>query len=422
MTCFFVLFSLDEKEKFDPQGFRDTLLLGFKETNGDLELLSKFLDVSGSKLDYRRYGEALCDILIAGGLLAPGGTLILDQTVAVDIAKSVAPTTEISVFGRPSDDESLRAFTQVFVRLIRRYKYLEKSLEEDLKKIVVFLRAFPPDDRLKLAKIFAYLLASGHITVSPLKTLLEQDLLVKEGLAFQFLLDVFTAWQSEKDAPTVWTSLRKSNLDSKLLEFLPQTKRTQEAFSTSMLEVGLGQLLEYQKTQRVETLKKLLSGEISNQIQNEGAAPEDLIQLVRDYMNENHFSEAEVSIILWNTLMSIMEFSKKEELVADQAVKHLRFYLPLFAEFCKSPKAELALLIRIQDYCYENMNFLKAFQKIVLLFYKSEFTLLLFLILTFYIPLAIRRCYQRGHYYPLVQEGPLAQGQEHLFGTDEKVY
>lgn len=33
------------------------------------EALSKFLDVSGSKLNYRRYGEVLLDILIAGGVL-----------------------------------------------------------------------------------------------------------------------------------------------------------------------------------------------------------------------------------------------------------------------------------------------------------------------------------------------------------------
>lgn len=453
----------DEKEKYDPQGFRDTLLAGIKETNGDLELLSKYLDAAGSKLDYRRYGEPLCDILIAGGLLAPGGTLILDtsnqnsafaaataahaaavanqqaqqekqaqkqeaanekaaiangssliatngssnsssssltttgsnnniesaaatppplvpqhpqQTILPVIpepAPKTAPTTDVCVFGRPSDEESLRAFTQVFVRLIRRYKYLEKSLEEDLKKIVVFLRAFTPDDRLKLAKVFAYLLASGHITVSPLKTLLEQDLLVKEGLAFQLLLVLLAAWQQEKDAPTVWAALRKSGLDSKMLDFLPKSKRSQEAFSAAMLDSGLGQLLEYQKAQRVETLKKELSGEITNQMQNENAGPTELISIVRDYMNDvNNFTDSEVTIILWNTLMSQIEWSKKEELVADQAVKHLRTYIPLLVEFCKSPKAELALLLRVQDYCYENMNFLKAFQKIVLLFYKND--------------------------------------------------
>lgn len=91
-------------------------MLGIKETNGDLELLSKYLDVSGSKLDYRRYGEPLFDILIAGGLLAPGGTLITysaDQTDPDAKLTTTAYTTDVCVFGRPSDDESLRVFTQV---------------------------------------------------------------------------------------------------------------------------------------------------------------------------------------------------------------------------------------------------------------------------------------------------------------------
>ena len=60
---------LDEKEKYDPGGFRDSVLAGFAEAGDDLESIYKYLDAAGSKLDYRRYGEALFDILIAGGLL-----------------------------------------------------------------------------------------------------------------------------------------------------------------------------------------------------------------------------------------------------------------------------------------------------------------------------------------------------------------
>jgi hypothetical protein len=59
----------DEKEKYDPAGFRDAVLQGLNKAGTDLEAVSKFLDTAGSKLNYRRYGEALFDILIAGGLL-----------------------------------------------------------------------------------------------------------------------------------------------------------------------------------------------------------------------------------------------------------------------------------------------------------------------------------------------------------------
>ena len=59
----------DEKKQYDPSGFRDAILEGLEAAGSDLDAVSKFLDVSGSKLDYRRYGVNLIEILIAGGLL-----------------------------------------------------------------------------------------------------------------------------------------------------------------------------------------------------------------------------------------------------------------------------------------------------------------------------------------------------------------
>ena len=59
----------DEKKQYDPTGFRDAILEGLEAAGTDLESVSKFLDVSGGKLDYRRYGLNLIEILIAGGLL-----------------------------------------------------------------------------------------------------------------------------------------------------------------------------------------------------------------------------------------------------------------------------------------------------------------------------------------------------------------
>lgn len=79
---------------------------------------------------------------------------------------------------------------------------------------------------------------------------------------------------------------------------------------------------------------------------------------------------------IWGTIMSIAEWNKKEELVAEQAMKHLRNYTQLFGAFATTQKAEMSLLLKVQEFCYENMNFMKAFQKIVLMFYKSKCSLL----------------------------------------------
>lgn len=81
LKCFCCFHFADEKEKYDPQGFRDSVLQGLDKAGSDLEAVSKFLDTAGSKLDYRRYGEALFDILIAGGLL--GMYLLLFPSVCV---------------------------------------------------------------------------------------------------------------------------------------------------------------------------------------------------------------------------------------------------------------------------------------------------------------------------------------------------
>ena len=42
---------------------------GLNAAGFDLELVSKFLDTSGGKVDYKRYWETLFDILFAGGIL-----------------------------------------------------------------------------------------------------------------------------------------------------------------------------------------------------------------------------------------------------------------------------------------------------------------------------------------------------------------
>lgn len=70
--------------------------------------------------------------------------------------------------------------------------------------------------------------------------------------------------------------------------------------------------------------------------------------------------------------MSLGEWNKKEELVTDQAIKHLRGYCNLLQAFTNTDRAELSLVLKVQEFCYENMNFMKAFQKIILLFYKTE--------------------------------------------------
>ena len=102
----------------------------------DLDAVFKFLDTAGNKLDYRRYGEVLLEILVAGGLLAPGGSF---QNEGGDKPAQ----TRACVFQDAFDIDRVKAWDQqVFVKLMRRFKYLEKMLVEEMKKILVYLKGF----------------------------------------------------------------------------------------------------------------------------------------------------------------------------------------------------------------------------------------------------------------------------------------
>ena len=101
----FVFFEIvDEKEKFDSSGFRDLLVQGLLDAGTDLDAVSKFLDgAGGSKLDYRRYGETLFDVLIAGGIIGTSG-------VTPGENGNLAPA---CVFAVENSMEALRAQEQV---------------------------------------------------------------------------------------------------------------------------------------------------------------------------------------------------------------------------------------------------------------------------------------------------------------------
>lgn len=421
----------DEKEKFNPTGFRDTILHSFDALNGglclkstniatneletinnnsnktentntttttnnsnsttnnisnntttdsnnstttaattqtinyDIDAIIKCL-LTDTKIDYRVYGEQLFDIIIAGGILAPGGSILVDS----DSSKQYR--TDICLFKAVDAEDlpTIKNFANIFVRLIQRFGYLEKTLEEEFKKIIVFLKGFEPDDRIKLAKITAVLISLGvlapHVILSGI-----QDHLVKDGYALDFLVQVLKTWIIEKDPNTVWNSLRRSGVDNKLLDFLPPNKRSSDTIIQTFQNNGLNSLVAFQKTKESEAKKGELQKKITAHIKNK-ATSKDIVELVKESTQKNNLDESEVVVLIWKTLMSIVEWNKKEELVAEQAMRHLRTYAPLMEAFTKSAKAQLALLIRIQEYCYENMNFLKAFHKIIVLLYKAD--------------------------------------------------
>uniref|UniRef100_A0A672G6K3 eIF5-mimic protein 1 n=1 Tax=Salarias fasciatus TaxID=181472 RepID=A0A672G6K3_SALFA len=351
----------DEKEKFEPTVFRDTIVSGLNEAGGDLDAVAKFLDATGSRLDYRRYADALFDILIAGSMLAPGGTRIDEG----DRTKAAAHC----VFTAEESHAALRLYAQVPPVSTSWTTPHPKPTERRLP-LLLFLKAFSESERAKLATLTGVLLAGGTLP-PPIICSLFTESLVKEGISAAFAVKMFKAWIAERDATAVTSSLRKANLDKRLLELFPANKRTVEHFCRYFGERGLTELADFLRLQQSLGTRRELQRELQERLSQRRPLKE-VVLYVKEEMKRSELPEQVVVGLLWSCLMNAVEWNKKEEVVTEQALRHLKLHAPLLAVFSTQAQSELVLLLKIQDFCYDNIRFMKAFSRIVVLFYKAD--------------------------------------------------
>lgn len=351
----------DEKEKYDPSNFRDQIVAGLNEANCDLEQASKFLIQAGGKLDFRRYAEALFDILITGGILAPGGNVITDSNGA---------TAKLCVFNTEEDLDSMRNLIQMFERMIRQYKYLERSLDDEMKKVVMFMKGFDDLQRTRLSAATVLMISTGLIPPTCLSQILTEHL-IADGSALEFARGFFATWLKEKDFNSLISNLKKAELDGRLLELFPVHKRSVEAFENYFNEAGLTPIVNFQRSQFTRNATKELKTKFKKLLENEVSVTE-LIGVARECAERHNLNDNEITLVLWYSIMKAVEWNKKEDLLAEQALRHLKTYASALKAFTSSSTIEIELLQKIQEYCYDNMNFMKLFQKIIMLLYKTD--------------------------------------------------
>eukprot|EP00041_Stephanoeca_diplocostata_P011757 m.194614 g.194614 ORF g.194614 m.194614 type:complete len:425 (+) comp18653_c0_seq1:182-1456(+) len=352
----------DVKEKFDAVAFRDELVEGLSDAD-DWEKASKFLETN-TKLDYRTYADALFDILIAGGLLAPGGSIVADG----------APLNKFAALEIDDDFDEQKHAAELIRAIVRRYKYLQVSLEESYGKILQFLAGFSETNVLKLAQSTAFLLAMNLITAKPLLKILQLSKVVDSGLALDFITKVFQTWlKAGKTVAQVASSLRKGGVDhDKILQFFPGNSRNTATvnahFSDTEGLAGLGQWYIAQQTAQV---KKELEYNITVMLK-EGVTQQELIEKTRAVQVENRIPESQIAKLIWPALMAAVEWNKKPEIVIEQALRHVKGNISFLGSFTKSDRAQVVLMVTMQEHAFVNQTFLKIYSRFCLLFYKAD--------------------------------------------------
>ena len=71
--------------------------------------------------------------------------------------------------------------------------------------------------------------------------------------------------------------------------------------------------------------------------------------------------------------MNAVEWNKKPEILFEQALRHVKSNLKLIGRFTKSDRAQVVLMVTMQEHAYQNQTFLKIFSRLCLLFYKGMY-------------------------------------------------
>jgi hypothetical protein len=203
--------------------------------------------------------------------------------------------------------------------------------------------------------------------------ILFKDHLVKEGHSLDFVTTVFKTYLTEQPIEHLGKALAIAGIDVKLIEFFPPTRRNKEFFARYFESADMKPLVDYHqrlqlsgvKNKFKQGLRELMDPEDNHTVQ-------ELTAYVKQQTKENNLLDVEVAQLIWDTMMSFVDLTTKPDQVEFQALKQLNLYSPVLATFTTSAKIEIALLQRIQIFCYEDAKLTKHFRQMVQILYKKD--------------------------------------------------
>ncbi|KAF7428719.1 hypothetical protein PC9H_007948 [Pleurotus ostreatus] len=349
--------------KHEPTVFRDQLYKHLETVPaGDFDAFTNKLVQAGSTLEFLKYADALFEIILVGGLLQPGGSYVEES----------GPTSPFSIshVKEPVQMEDLKPYIDVLNKLIRRYKYLQKPLEESsLPALLQYVHRWPPAQKDKLAMTTGLLISQGLASAACLQSL-TKDHLIKNDVSISAVTVVFRAFLAEQSMEHLAAALKKGGIKD-LMAFFPPNKREPKYLEEHFRNEGLTQVAEWWAKKQYAVVKDSLMKDLQSMCEHE-ESDENIIAAIRSKQDASPLPDTELIQCIWQGLMASVDWSARPDQIEGLALREVSKFAPILEPFCNGPKTEVALINVVQVYCYEDTRIIKAFPQILKVLYNKD--------------------------------------------------
>ncbi|KAK0476635.1 hypothetical protein IW261DRAFT_319983 [Armillaria novae-zelandiae] len=349
--------------KHEPAVFRDQLYRHLETVpEGDFDSFTTKLVQAGSTLEFLKYADALFEIILVGGLIQPGGSYVDDG----------APVSPFTIFNakEPAEVEDIRKYIEVLNKLIRRYKYLQKPLEESaLPTILQYIHRWSAAQKDKLSIAIGLLFSQGLASASCLQSL-TKDHLLKNDVSIDVITLIFRSFLVDQSMEHLSAALKRGGIKD-LLAFFPPNKREGKNLEEHFKKSGLPQVAEWYAKKQYAVVKEGIVKDLQELCERE-ETPEQIIAAIKSRQEATPIPDTELIQCIWQGLMASVDWSARPDQIEGLALREVGKFAPILEPFCDGPKTEVALINVVQVYCYEDTRIIKAFPQILKVLYNKD--------------------------------------------------
>lgn len=365
---------------------RDQLIEALDKAKGKLEASYKALDGIISKPCYQKlnnHAEQLLDVIYTGDLL--------DGATKLRSSDAKLPT-NYCIFRSPEELNVLRVYEQLIKRLCRKHKKLNAAFELHAENLLTSLGSLEESARRRLALVTSLFLIDEQLKPRVLLALGNNPANIDSGVTLEFLLLLCATLKREKDSTYMLQVLRTSGLDAKILHFMPPMMRSDLYFRQVYQEHQLDEVVKLYESHAGQALRRELQARLIEDLR-EKLPHVNVLMNVRQFQRKHHMSDSEIIGIVWQGINSIhvpmpsgkpMQASSLPAAAAglasptnnpnsslDRMLRKLHAYAPVLNGICSTDNAQIALLIRLQEWCHEHNPLFKQFERLVVPLYQA---------------------------------------------------